>query len=130
MRCYRDKSASASASTSAPLAIASGAEYSSGRWLTPSRHGMNSMTSLYVEDPDRLFAQAATMGAVVLRELRDEEYGGRGFMVADPEGNQWYVGSYRPGPHWTAKPHGRQRRALAAPPTTAQPAYGMRSRRT
>ena len=31
------------ASTKAPCAMASGDEYSSGRWLTPSRHGMKSM---------------------------------------------------------------------------------------
>jgi uncharacterized glyoxalase superfamily protein PhnB len=70
-------------------------------WVSPrSLAGLNSMTSMYVADPDAHFAQAKAAGAVVLRELRDEEYGGRGYMVRDPEGNQWYFGSYRPGEHW------------------------------
>jgi uncharacterized glyoxalase superfamily protein PhnB len=70
-------------------------------WVSPrSLAGVNSATSLYVEDPDSHFARATTAGAVVVRELKDEEYGGRGYMVRDPEGNQWYFGSYRPGAHW------------------------------
>jgi uncharacterized glyoxalase superfamily protein PhnB len=65
-----------------------------------SLSGINSATSLYVEDPDRHFAQAKAAGAFVLCDIKDEEYGGRGYMVRDPEGNQWYFGSYRPGAHW------------------------------
>ena len=37
--------ASVSASTAVPRAMASGDAYSSGRWLTPPRHGMNSMAA-------------------------------------------------------------------------------------
>jgi uncharacterized glyoxalase superfamily protein PhnB len=70
-------------------------------WVSPrSLSGINSATSLYVEDPDGHFARAKAAGAVVLRDIKNEEYGGRGYMVRDPEGNQWYVGSYRPGAHW------------------------------
>ena len=70
-------------------------------WVSPrSLSGINSATSLYLEDPDSHFSQAMAAGAVVVRELRNEEYGGRGYMVRDPEGNQWYFGSYRPGAHW------------------------------
>lgn len=53
-----------------------------------------------VEDPDTLFAQATAAGAEVMRELRDEDYGSRGFMVRDLEGHPWYFGTYRPGAHW------------------------------
>lgn len=44
---------------------------------------------------DPLFARAVAAGARVLREPRDEEYGGRDFVVLDPEGNMWSFGTYR-----------------------------------
>lgn len=70
-------------------------------WVSPKHlAGLNSMLSLYVEDPDAHFAKAKAAGAVVLRDIKTEEYGGRGYMVRDPEGNQWYFSSYRPGAHW------------------------------
>ena len=31
-----------------------------------------------------------------------EEYGSRGYMAYDLEGNQWYFGTYRPVSHWEA----------------------------
>jgi uncharacterized glyoxalase superfamily protein PhnB len=34
-------------------------------------------------------------GATVVREMREEDYGSRGFSVADPEGNVWSIGTYR-----------------------------------
>ncbi|MEJ7629167.1 MAG: VOC family protein [Nocardioidaceae bacterium] len=46
------------------------------------------------EAVDALFARATAAGAHVLREPADEDYGGRGFVVLDPEGNQWGFGSY------------------------------------
>ncbi len=55
-----------------------------------------------VDDPDPHYAQAKRCGAAILRELRDEDFGGRGYMAKDCEGNQWYFGTYRPGTHWTA----------------------------
>lgn len=53
--------------------------------------------SVYVvcDDPDALFARATGAGAEVVRELRDEDYGSRGFTVRDPEGNLWSFGTYR-----------------------------------
>jgi hypothetical protein len=47
---YPANSLIASASTSAPCAIASGEEYSSGRWLTPCLHGMNNMAVGAIRD--------------------------------------------------------------------------------
>ncbi|MDX6251072.1 MAG: hypothetical protein QOF10_4432 [Kribbellaceae bacterium] len=47
------------------------------------------------DDPDALFTEVMAAGATVVRELRDEDYGSRGFSVADPEGNLWSVGTYR-----------------------------------
>ncbi|MGW1346465.1 VOC family protein [Kribbella sp. NPDC002412] len=46
-------------------------------------------------DPDPLLAKAIAAGAVVVRGLRDEDYGSRGFTVKDHEGNLWSVGTYR-----------------------------------
>lgn len=53
--------------------------------------------SLYLvcEDPDGLFARATAAGAEIIRELRDEDYGSRGFTARDPEGNLWSFGTYR-----------------------------------
>ena len=53
--------------------------------------------SVYVvcEDPDALFARATAAGAEVVRGLKDEDYGSRGFSVRDPEGNVWSFGTYR-----------------------------------
>jgi uncharacterized glyoxalase superfamily protein PhnB len=53
-----------------------------------------------IDDPDAHFARAKAAGAVILRELRDEDYGSRGYMAKDPEGHEWYFGTYRPGAHW------------------------------
>jgi len=55
------------------------------------------VTSVYLvhDDPDRLLARAIGAGATVVRGLREEDYGSRGFTVADPEGNFWSVGTYR-----------------------------------
>jgi len=51
---------------------------------------------LTVKDPDAVYARAMAAGARVLMELRDNDYGGRGFAVRDPEGHHWWVGSYDP----------------------------------
>ena len=58
--------------------------------------------SVFVEDPDAHFVLAVAAGARVVRELRTEEYGARGYMVLDPEGHLWYFGNYRPGEFWEA----------------------------
>jgi uncharacterized glyoxalase superfamily protein PhnB len=52
--------------------------------------------SVYVvcEAPDALFERAVAAGAEVVRGLRDEDYGSRGFTVRDPEGNLWSFGTY------------------------------------
>ncbi len=52
--------------------------------------------SVYVvcKDPDRLFEQAVAADAEVVRWLKDEDYGSRGFTVRDPEGNLWSFGTY------------------------------------
>ena len=46
------------------------------------------------QQPDALFERATKAGAKLLRELRDEDYGSRGFTVSDPEGVIWSFGTY------------------------------------
>ena len=71
-----------------------------GRVSPKHLNGVPVVLSLRVEDPDAHFARAKAAGAVVVRELQDEPYGSRGYMVKDPEGHLWYFGTYHPGSYW------------------------------
>ncbi|MFC0313422.1 VOC family protein [Gordonia phosphorivorans] len=51
-------------------------------------------TYVVVSDPDAVYAAAVALGARLVRELKDEDYGSRGFSVVDPEGNVWSFGTY------------------------------------
>jgi uncharacterized glyoxalase superfamily protein PhnB len=51
---------------------------------------------LVVADPDAVFRTAIEAGATVERAMVDNDYGGRGGSVRDPEGNHWSFGSYQP----------------------------------
>jgi uncharacterized glyoxalase superfamily protein PhnB len=51
---------------------------------------------LVTDDPDAVFDAAVAAGASVVREMVDQDYGGRGGSVTDPEGNHWSFGSYQP----------------------------------
>ena len=51
---------------------------------------------LVTDEVDDVFAKAISAGATALREPRDEDYGGRGATVTDPEGNLWSFGDYAP----------------------------------
>jgi len=54
--------------------------------------------SLYiaVDDPDAIHARATRVGAEVVRELTDTDYGSREFSVRDLEGILWSFGTYNP----------------------------------
>jgi uncharacterized glyoxalase superfamily protein PhnB len=56
-----------------------------------------SCAAVYVvtDDPDAVYDRAMTAGTELVRELRDEDYGSRGFSVRDVEGNIWSFGTYR-----------------------------------
>lgn len=56
------------------------------------------VTYLVVDDPDAHHAVAVAAGAEVVMPLTDQPYGSREYAVADPEGNVWSVGTYRPEP--------------------------------
>lgn len=60
-----------------------------------------------VSDADAVYARAKAAGAEIVIEIKDEDYGGRGFSCRDLEGHLWSFGTYDPSP----------RRAAAKPAT-------------
>jgi len=71
-----------------------------GRVSQKGLSGVSQALSIRVDYPDAHCRQAKAAGAAIIRDLRDEEYGSRGYMAKDPEGHVWYFGTYRPGAHW------------------------------
>ncbi|MCY1293288.1 hypothetical protein D9M69_438140 [compost metagenome] len=67
------------------------------RMRLPQQAGGNTQ-SLYmvVADVDGLYARAKAAGAEMVIDIKDEDYGGRGFTCLDPEGHVWSFGSYDP----------------------------------
>src|SRR5215467_7280891 len=51
---------------------------------------------LVVADADAIYHSAVAAGAEIVIEIKDEDYGGRGFCCRDPEGHLWNVGTYDP----------------------------------
>lgn len=51
---------------------------------------------LVVSDADAVYAQAKAAGAEIVVEIKDEDYGGRGFSCRDLEGRLWNFGTYDP----------------------------------
>jgi uncharacterized glyoxalase superfamily protein PhnB len=49
-----------------------------------------------VKDVDAHNARAKAAGAVLVMDIKDEDYGGRGYSCRDPEGHLWNFGSYDP----------------------------------
>lgn len=62
--------------------------------------GVHAALSVCVEDPDAHYEVAKSAGARILSELKDEEYGSRGYMAKDLEGHHWCFANYRPGLWW------------------------------
>jgi uncharacterized glyoxalase superfamily protein PhnB len=58
--------------------------------------GETQSSYLVVADPDALYARAKAAGARIIVEIKDEDYGGRGFSCCDLEGHLWNFGSYDP----------------------------------
>jgi len=71
-----------------------------GRVSPLSLTGVNQCLCVHVDDADAHYANAKKCGATITQELKDEEYGSRGYMAKDLEGHQWYFGTYRPGAYW------------------------------
>lgn len=51
---------------------------------------------LIVTDADAHYAQAKAAGATIVDEIRDQDYGGRGYCCRDLEGHMWWFGTYDP----------------------------------
>ena len=50
---------------------------------------------LYVEDVDRIVAQATAAGAKVLMPVEDQFWGDRTGTIEDPFGHVWYVSTHK-----------------------------------
>ena len=59
--------------------------------------GVGSQSSyIIVQDADKHYARAVEAGAEIVVEIKDEDYGGRGYSCRDPEGHVWNFGTYDP----------------------------------
>jgi uncharacterized glyoxalase superfamily protein PhnB len=61
----------------------------------------NGPTAIYLivdtdAEVDTLYASAIKGGAKSIRAPKNQDYGGRGATVRDPEGHYWSIGSYKP----------------------------------
>jgi uncharacterized glyoxalase superfamily protein PhnB len=74
-----------------------------GKFLKPPRDlGRIGSQSPYiiVQDADTHYAGAIAAGAEIVLEIKDEDYGGRGYSCRDLEGHIWNFGTYDP---WVEK---------------------------
>jgi uncharacterized glyoxalase superfamily protein PhnB len=62
----------------------------------PDEIGGTETQSAYiiVSDADGLYARAKAAGAEIVLDIKDEDYGGRGFSCRDLEGRLWNFGTY------------------------------------
>ena len=62
-------------------------------------NGFNTQTPyIVVEEIDEHYRGAIAAGAEIVLDIKDEDYGGRGYTCRDKEGHIWNFGSYNP---WT-----------------------------
>jgi uncharacterized glyoxalase superfamily protein PhnB len=54
---------------------------------------------LIVSNADEAYTRAKAAGAQIVADIKDEDYGGRGFSCRDPEGHLWTLGTYDPWTH-------------------------------
>ena len=64
----------------------------------PSEVGGRETQSPYlvVADADAVYRRAREAGFEIVLDIKDEDFGGRGFTCRDPEGRLWNVGTYDP----------------------------------
>ena len=51
---------------------------------------------IVITEPDAHFARAKAAGAEIVIDIKDEDYGSRGYSCRDPEGHVWNFGTYDP----------------------------------
>ncbi|KAF1055610.1 MAG: hypothetical protein GAK43_00405 [Stenotrophomonas maltophilia] len=79
-----------------------GSASSSGEWsklavLPDEIDGRQTQSAcVIVADADAHHARGLAAGARIVIALSDQDYGGRGYACADPEGYLWWFGSYDP----------------------------------
>jgi uncharacterized glyoxalase superfamily protein PhnB len=61
--------------------------------------GQTQSSYVVVADADAAYTRAKAGGAKVVMEIRNEDYGGRGFSCYNLEGHLWSFGSYDPWSH-------------------------------
>jgi len=72
-----------------------------GKLIQPPKaiEGFNTQAPyIVVERIDEHYKKAVEEGAEIVIEIKDEDYGGRGYTCRDTEGHLWNFGSYNP---WT-----------------------------
>lgn len=64
----------------------------------PGDIGGGSTQSCYlvVADADVVYQRVKASGATIELDIKNEDYGGRGFTCRDPEGHLWSLGTYDP----------------------------------
>lgn len=68
-----------------------------GRYMKPPQDGAGTQGAyLVVADADAHYARAVAAGAQIIYDIKDEDYGGRGYSCLDPEGHLWSFGTYDP----------------------------------
>jgi uncharacterized glyoxalase superfamily protein PhnB len=70
--------------------------FGSAKGEVPATRGRGGGVYVVVDDPDSHCTQARAVGAEITRDLHDTEYGSREYGAKDPEGNDWYFGTYQP----------------------------------
>ena len=59
--------------------------------------GFNTQSAyIIVEEVDEHYRRAIDHGAEIMLDIKDQDYGGRGYSCQDPEGYIWSFGSYNP----------------------------------
>jgi uncharacterized glyoxalase superfamily protein PhnB len=65
--------------------------------LSPAALGGTTQSPyIVVSEADEVYDRAKAAGAEIVIEIKDEDYGGRGFSCRDPEGHLWNIGTYNP----------------------------------
>ena len=55
---------------------------------------MTGLIYIRVGDIDAHYQRATSAGAVIVRELKETDYGSREYAARDPEGHVWSFGTY------------------------------------
>ncbi len=65
---------------------------------TPAQaNGLNTQTTyIIIDEVDDHYKNAKINGAEIVMDIKDEDYGGRGYSCKDLEGYIWSFGSYNP----------------------------------